>query len=386
MRRVAPVLAVVAAFYAVMVPLRIEQHGVLWFAHVGAEFLHSAHTSPRIDSVHRTESAFGYDGQFYFFIAADPVHARDYMHVGSQDQSGVRYARIVYPALSWALSGGGSLGALPAVMLALNLLAIGGGTWAVAVWLRRRGRSPWFAALYGLWPGMIFAVFRDLSEPLAYCFAALALLVFDARSPRRVAAAAGLLALSLLSRETTIAFALGVAFAVFLRDRGWRRPLAFLVAAVAPMVVWRAAVTAWLHVTTIESSGEGWKVILPFYGMYSRYPFDWQHTLLAYTVDLPLLLVGAGTLYLLSRRRHVAAAVLAILNVALFVVFIPKNVTIDWGAAARNATPAVLAALYCVPAVRSRVVLAAGAALLSPLWYLLVAYALGEPGLHFMTT
>lgn len=385
MKRVVPVVAVVAIFYAVMVPLRLEQHGALWFAHIGGEFLHSAHTSRAIDSVHTTQSPFGYDGQFYFFIAADPSHARDYMRVGTEDQSGIRYARIVYPAASRAVSGG-STAALPAAMIALNLLAVAIGTAAVALWLVRRGRSPWFAALYGLWPGLVYAVFRDLSEPLAYCFAAAALLVFDARSNRRLAGAAALLALSLLTRETTIAFVPALAVVLARGDRSWRRPLAFVAASLAPAVLWRLAVTAWLHVTTIESSHAGWKIVLPFYGMYSRYPFDVQHRLIFFTVYLPLLAVGAGALLLLHRRRELTGALLVVLNVALFVVFLPKNVTIDWGAVGRNATPALLASLYVVPAVRSRAVLAAGSFFLSPLWYLAVAALLGMPGLRFMTT
>jgi hypothetical protein len=377
---VLPVLAVVAAFYAVMVPVRIHQHGTVWFAHVGREFLRSAHTSPALDSVRSSESEFGYDGQFYFFIATDPEHARDYMHVGSEDQSAIRYARIVYPGLAYLLSAG-QPGAVPAVLLALNLLAIGGGTWAVALWLRRRGRSPWFAALYGLWPGMIFAVFRDLSEPPAYCFASFALLVFDRRRPW---ASAALLALSLLTRETTIGFVLALALAIALSDR--LRSALFAAAAVLPMLVWRVVLTAWFHLTTLEHTGSGLKVALPFYGMYSRYPFDWQHWLLVWTVYVPLLLAGVGGLYLLARRRRLDLALLVVVNVALFVVFLPKNVTIDWGAAARNATPALLAAIYCVPAVRSRLVLLVGALALSPLWYLFVAYLLGAPGWRFMTT
>ena len=371
--------------YAVIVPLRIDQHGTLWFAHVGGEFLHSAHTSKAIDSVHETESPFGYDGQFYFFIAADPAHARDYMQVGTEDQAGIRYARIVYPAAARAVSAG-SVSALPVAMLVLNLLAVGVGTAAVAAWLVRRGRSAWPAALYGLWPGLVYAVVRDLSEPLAYCFAALALLVYDLRSNRRLGAAAGLLALSLLTRETTIAFVLGLTVAVAAHDRTWRRPAAFFAACVAPMILWRIAVTAWLHVTTLEHTHTGWKIVLPFYGMYSRYPFDPQHRLIFWTIDVPLLVVGLGALCLFARRRAPTAALLAVLNVALFVVFLPKNVTIDWGADARNATPALLAALYLIPAVRSRIALATAAFFLSPVWYLIVAALLGVAGLHLMTT
>jgi len=39
---------------------------------------------------------------------------------------------------------------------------------ALAFWLKRRGLSPWFALVYGLYPGLFIAMTLDLTEPLAY--------------------------------------------------------------------------------------------------------------------------------------------------------------------------------------------------------------------------
>jgi hypothetical protein len=375
----------VAAFYAVMVPVRLVQYDTLWFVHIGAAFLNASHSSPAIDSVKTPQSRYGYDGQFYFMIAADPANAHHYMGYGSDGgQAGRRYARIGYPMVARALSLG-SVRAVPYSMLAINLAALLGAVWVLALWLLRRGRSPWFAALYGLWPGMVFAVFRDLSEPLAYFLAALAVLVFDVRSNRRVAAAAALLAVSMLTRETTIAFAFALALALAIADRRWLRPLAFLAGALLPMVAWRVIVTQWLHATTIDHTG-GSKVLLPFYGMWSWHPWDANHSLIYWTVDVPFILAGLGALYLLWRRTSIVWAVLVLLNVALFVVFIPHVVTIDYGAAGRAAAPALIACLYAVPAVRSRLVLGAGAFLLSPVWFVLMAYVLGTQSPLDLTT
>lgn len=383
-RRILPVVALVAAFYVVMVPIRATEHDMLWFVHIGQVFLRSSHASPAIDSVSHSQSRFGYDGQFYFFIAADPARAHDYMGLNGHSQAGIRYARIGYPLVSRALSGG-SVTALPYAMLVINLVAILAGVWVIALWLRRHGRSPWYAALYGLWPGMIFAVFRDLSEPLSYLLAALAVLVFTARSNGRLVASALLLAASMLTRETTIAFVPALAFAIWLEDRSLRRPLAFFAGALAPMVAWRIAVTQWLHVTTFDHTG-GWKVLGPFYGMYSWFPWDGNHWVIVWTVDVPFLLAAAGVLYLLWRRTlHLWEAALVLLNVCLFVVFIPHVVTVDYGAAGRSAAPALLALLYFLPAVRSRALRLAGAWFFSPLWFLLIAWAVGQPGLDLMT-
>ena len=377
------VVLVVAAFYAAMVSVRLHQHSVRWFAHLGSHYETLSHTSSVIGPQDGAESADGYDGQFFYFIAVDPKHARYYMHDAAGDQSGIRYARIVYPLLARAVSAGNTK-AVPYAMVGLNVIAVCVGTAAAALWLLRRRRSPWFAALYGLWPGLVFAVFRDLSEPIAYAFVALAALAFDVRQTRRLAGAAALFALSLLTRETTIVFPLVAATAVALHDRAWRRAALFVAGALGPMVAWRVALTLWLHVTTLESTG-GWKVLVPFYGMEARWPWDATHWLMFWALDVPLVLIGAIALYLLFVRRATLCALSVLINLALFIVFIPLHVTVDYGATGRNATPVVLAALFALPALNGATTALVGV-LLSPLWYLAVAATLGLAGLQLATT
>lgn len=373
----------VAAFYVAMVAVRLHQHSPLWFVHLGTDFETSSHTSSVIGPQLGAESADGYDGQFYYFIAVDPNHGRDYMHFGADDQSGVRYARILYPLLARGLSVGNTR-AVPYALVAVNLIAICAGTAALAVWLARRRRSPWFAAVYGLWPGLVFAVFRDLAEPVAFALVALAALVFDLRSTRRVAVGAALFALALLAKETTIVFPLLAAVALALHDRTWKRATLFAAGSLGPMLAWRFALTLWFHVTTLERAG-GWKVLVPFYGMAKRWPWDDVHWLMLWTLDVPLVLVGAVAVYMLCRRRATLCALSVLLNLALFIVFIPSSVTVDFGAAGRNATAVMLAALFLVPALSRRNATLVGA-VLSPLWYLAIAAMLGLAGLQLATT
>jgi len=378
------VVLVVAAFYITMVSVRLHQYSAFWFVHLGSNFVTSSHTSTFIGPQLGSQSADGYDGQFYYFIAVDPKHGRDYMHYGAHDQSGIRYARIVYPLLARGVSLGYAR-AVPYAMVGLNVIAMCLGTAAVALWLRRRRRSPWFAVIYGLWPGLVFAVFRDLSEPVAYALVALAVLLFDLRSARRLAASAALFALALLTRETALVFPLVGGAALALHDRAWRRAALFVAGALGPMLAWRVALTLWFHVTTLESTG-GWKVLVPFYGMAARWPWDAVHRLMFWTLDVPLLLAGAIALYLLLyTRRATLCALLILLNLALFIVFIPAHVTVDYGAAGRNAALVVLAALYAVPALNRRTAVLMGA-VLSPLWYLAIAALLGLAGFQLVTT
>jgi hypothetical protein len=382
-RRVLPVLVCVAAFYAVFVSIRLEQHDALWFVHIGSHFLSAAHTSHIIRPSLGAQNALGYDGQYYFALAADPAHAHDYI----QGQAGIVYSRAFYPAVSRAVSGG-SVSALPYAMLVVNLLAVLAGTAALALWLVKRGFAPWPALLFGLFPGLIVSVFRDLTEPLAFALAALAVLAFDPGRTRRPVLAAVLFSLAVLTRETIVPFALAGAVALALEDRRWRRAAAFAAGTCGPLLLWRLIVMLWLDQPTQEIGHErGW--VLPLHGIWSWWPFDHNHWLIVLTVTLPALAAAAGALALLRRRRSVVLAGLLLVNVLLYVVWLPRAVYIDYSAASRAALGVVFAAVYCLPVwwsvARARLPVAVGAAAFSIGWYLAAAALLGLGGINEIT-
>jgi hypothetical protein len=393
-RRVLPVVVCVALFYGIFVSVRLEQHGALWFVHIGSHFLAAAHTSDVIRPSLGAQNTLGYDGQYYFALAADPSHAHDYM----EGREGVVYSRIFYPAVARVASAG-SVKALPYAMLIINLLAVLAGTAAVALWFVKRGFSPWPALLYGLSPGLIVTAFRDLTEPLAFGLAALAVLAFDQSRTRRLALSAILFALGVLTRETIVLFALAGAAALALDDRRrlqaagwwrrWRRAVAFAAATCGPLLLWRLVVMIWLDQPTQEVGHErGW--ILPLHGIWSWWPFDTDHWLIVLAVTLPTLAAAAGALVLLRRRQSPVLAGLLLVNVLLYVVWLPRAVYIDSSGASRAAIGVVLAALFCLPAwwgaSRGRVVVVAGAAALSIGWYLIAAVLLGAGGIRDLTT
>lgn len=372
----------VAAFYTAFISIRITQHDALWFVHIGSQFLASAHSSTVIGPKLQAQNALGYDGQYYFALAADPRHAHDYM----QREAGIVYSRPIYSAVSRAASGG-SVRALPWAMLIVNLVAVLAGTAAVGLWLSKRGLQPWAALLYGLFPGLVVTAFRDLTEPLAFALAAIAVLTFDL-ARRRLVLSAALFALGVLTRETIVPFALAGAAALALHDRRVPRAAAFAAATCGPLLAWRLVISFWLHEPTQEVGHErGW--ILPLHGIWSWWPFDGVHWVIVLTVTLPALAAGGGALFLLRRRSCVIAAGLLLVNVLLYVVWLPRAVEIDYSAASRAAVGIVLAALFCLPAwwgeLRARAPVVVGAFALSIGWYLIVAALFGFAGIDEIT-
>ena len=215
-------------------------------------------------------------------------------------------------------------------MLIINLLAVGAGTLAIGTWLRRRGVSPLFSLLYGLYPGLVFAVFRDLTEPLAFSLVALAAVVLDRRSRTSLIVGATLLALAGLTRETTLVFAFGQQLASCRAGAGPpgqpRSPGGEGRFSSLPPVwvrfVWRAVVGQFVKGTTQEH-GDGLRSVIPFHGMADYWPSDDQHVLIAISVLVPTVAALVSVPWLLRQPDARALGLMLGLNAAAFVVFLP---------------------------------------------------------------
>ena len=167
----------------------------------------------------------GYDGQFYYRLAIDPL-AWAHQAFGVTFDVPYRISRIGYPTLAWLLAGGHAF-LVPVSLVAANVLALAVAVGCAAGLARDAGRSgAWGLLVAGYW-GFLWTMARDLTELVA----AAALLAGLLAIRRRHFAIAGLLlAIAVLSKETALLLVGTIALA---RLVGWvraatgRRPLAF---------------------------------------------------------------------------------------------------------------------------------------------------------------
>jgi len=335
-------------------------HDVRALILVGHRFATQSSASAVIDRTVRSDTRFpygsetGYDGQFAYFIALDPANARYYI-----DSPAFRYARIGYPLAARFLAAG-QPALVPYALVLVNLLALAGGTWALAAWLKRKGVSPWLALVYGLYSGLFVAFRRDLTEPLAYGLVALAIYAFNFGGPRRIIWSALCFALALLTRETVVVF-IGI-YALSLLFEGararahgwwecvrssWRRVLVFLTVCAAPYVVWRVFLFVWLGASGINTDLV--PQLVPFGGLLALWPLNAEQSRTVAVVIVPALICAGLGVWAL-RQRIFAVEVWALLaHVLVFVVMLPELDYVDFGGTGRITTGVVLAALFCVP-------------------------------------
>jgi hypothetical protein len=318
------------------------------FVQIGTRYVAASQASPviRLDPSYRgyPENGIGYDGQFAYYIALDPVNARHYV-----GRVSYRYMRILYPALAWALSLGNP-GWVPVTLLLVNLLAVAAGTWAVAAWCKRQELSPWLALVYAFYVGQVLAFTRDLTEVLAYALVALGVYLYK----RNRVLSATLFGLAVLARETTVVFA--TLYALFLlvgsgasTGRRLRDAALFGTIAIGPAVVWQLFLVSWIgNLGWQQATGPVW---LPFSGLLALYPLSQPVLEVVQAVIVPgvvCLVAGLWAMWRMEAWRRVECWAL-VLNALLFVLLLPSASLTDLLGSARVATGVVLAAIYALP-------------------------------------
>lgn len=237
----------------------------------------------------------GYDGQFTYYIARFPGYLP-----APFDWSALRYSRMLEPLLVRILSLGNA-DVMPLILLALNVVAITA-TVALACWLlRERGLPIWLALVPGLYAGQALALERDLTDPLAIFFLAAALVALQ---KRRWLAAAAFLGFGMLTRESTLIFAICFA-APLLIERRWKMLAAHAAIVFGPFAAWQTLLYLWLGSWGWrESSVANRMVRLPFHGLvYAHSTHDAVQMVLFAGVPA-ILAVLFGALALWERPWH----------------------------------------------------------------------------------
>jgi len=188
----------------------------------------------------------GYDGQFAYYIALRPLEATPYLDVPAY-----RYQRILYPLLARSLALG-QPALIPWALIAVNVAAIGLGTWATELLLMDLGVSRWYALAYGLYGGQLLALRTDLNEPLAQALVQWAMLAWVRERRWWAVAAFGLAG---LSKETALIFM--AAYILYsLQRRAWRWVVGLGVGAI-PFAAYQFLLWARLGGVGIGSGGAG---------------------------------------------------------------------------------------------------------------------------------
>jgi hypothetical protein len=292
----------------------------------------------------------GYDGQFAYYIARDPLNGWRYCDVPAY-----RYQRILYPMLARLLAFGQEE-LIPYTLLLLNVVALATGTWLTEQILHRYKMSGWYALTYGLYAGLLMSVRLDLNEPLAYGLAMAAILAMEGD---RWKLGTLFFALAALTKETTLVFVAGYLL-FLLAQRHWKHLAGLALGAGLPFLAWQGILWAWLGRPGLGSGGAGdtgWE-LLPFRGLWSVGQIDLRVLGLLALALVPLAVIPTlFSLWIAGRdlwrgQWHPFTAVL--LTNALVMLFLPQSTYREFLAMLRLTIGLVVATILYGAAKRSR--------------------------------
>lgn len=262
-RRVWPWMVALALCLIYLTAVAVHYGNVLEFVRPGSEYAGNLSTYSR--------DAEGYDGQFDYYIAVDPVNARAHMDVPAY-----RFQRVLYPLLARVLAFG-QVPFVPYTLVGINLAALAFGTAILERLLEAEHVSAWYALVYGLFAGVFVAVRASTNEPLAY---ALVLAAIWATERGRIRWGTFFLALAALTKETTLFFAAGYLLYFMVQKKGehrqWRSAIVVVLGVGIPFAVWQITLRAWLGAWGIGSGGAGATPfeIIPFGGIWQLAGYD----------------------------------------------------------------------------------------------------------------
>jgi hypothetical protein len=180
------------------------------------------------------KASYGYDGQFYRYVAHDPWFQKGWSKYC--DQPRLRCSRIAVPALAWILAGGQAR-YIDAGYVAAVLLWIGLGIYWLARYVASQGRSPAWGLGFLLVPGTLISIDRLTIDIALIALTAAWVWYIRTDSPVRLYI---VLALAGLTRETGLALA-GACCLHALWDRRWRKAALYATAGL-PALGWYAVV------------------------------------------------------------------------------------------------------------------------------------------------
>jgi hypothetical protein len=191
-----------------------------------------ARIAERVDPGFHTVGSGGYDGQYYWAVALDPLATGDAHR--AVDRPEYRYAHPLLGWLAWLGSAGRDRHAA-AALLAFGLASLAAAAAASAVLARRVGGRPGAALFVACNAGLLYSATHALAEPLA---AALLLGGLAAYAGGRDRLAFACFALGPFAREQLVLVPLAVvAFECLRRRRPLRDSLPWL-ASLVPVVLW----------------------------------------------------------------------------------------------------------------------------------------------------
>jgi hypothetical protein len=163
-------------------------------------------------------SGRGYDGEFYYRLALDPL-AWGHWAFGITLDTVYRIDRIGYPALAW-LAAGGHAPFVPVALVAVNVVALGALGGFGAALARTAGRHPvWGLVFAGYW-GLLWSIGRDLTEVVTAAAIVGGLLALRRDRPLLAALA---LTIAVLSRESVLVLLAAICLSRLLQ---WARVIA----------------------------------------------------------------------------------------------------------------------------------------------------------------
>jgi hypothetical protein len=331
------VLVVITAFTILV--LATNQWDPMAFVRLGTRF-----------SQGDPNGTIGYDGQFVYQIALNPLGAAPHIDIPAY-----RYQRILYP-FSARLVSLGQPDIIPWAMIGLNIVALTVGTYVMGLILAHKRLSRWYAVTVGLFAGQLVSLRLAVNEPFSLTFAIVAIYTFETERPRLGAI---FLALSILSKETALAFVGGYLLYFFIKKQ-WRLLIETGLISLGPFLLLQLVLWFAFGEIALRSGGEGATdfSFIPFgslvaFGLSDPETFTTVLLMLGPLLLIPTVALMVSLARYFWRKELTPVAIILALHV-IMIAMLPFSTYVDLPGILRLSSGLVVATVAFAAVTRSR--------------------------------
>ncbi len=313
-------LVLICYFFYFAIFWLINDRNILAFVSIGEEYIDREVIEIEVGDA---LSLGGYDGQFYYQLALNPLRTETVWEGLRIDNTVYRQQRIVYPFLGFMLSFG-IQDLVPYTLVFINFLAV----LCLYIFGRKLFEElkfkPDYALFLAFYPGVIISFSRSLVEPFALLFLILSLLLLVRK---RFYWSTLMLFLAILTKETFLLVAVAAGMVWLFDFFGKRSDLKikfyyFFV----PLLLWLGwQYWLWTIWGTLPALSGGGNLGLPFQGIYESlndwFKFDGYGDPIYLAVFLWILLFVFYVLKYLRRCKNLQFFRLGFLIYLIFSIF-----------------------------------------------------------------
>lgn len=292
-------ISVISYLIILLVHLHLNNYDITRLIKAGDHYVKSSELK-RV--IYVNSNSFGYDGQFYYRLALDPLTNKETEDGITLDKPAYRQKRLIYPLISRLVSFKPSY--IPYALVIINLLGIAYLSYLSCKLVIIFKRKLIYSLIIPFYPGFIFTLYRDLTEIIAISLLFTGIIALNNKKNKL---AVLFFVLSSFTKETTLIIPIGILLAyLFFNKKANKNWLIISLVPIITYVIWHFVINYLWKNNGIDSLRTNLTIPLNgFFQLLKNLLFNPSNIIIVYIIEILFLLFFIYNVFVVLKNSKV---------------------------------------------------------------------------------